>query len=413
MSEPTLTTFYFKAGTPAGEVFVGSLAAATESQALRVLREGGYLPVRMQCAPIRESILHREIWPGGTRRLRVADCESICRELAILLGAGIELLEALSVLVTSLPTRSRPRQFATAVRHWLRMGSGLSDAVRRSGFDCPDDFIPVIRAGEETGSLATALGTLAKTYAESLRFSRLVSGALAYPAFLAVAALAVLAIIAFVVAPSLTVLFASMDRPVPPVIGGLNSAARAIGEHPILSLVAATAMMAAAVALVSTRAGRAALRQVAFALPVLGEASAWAASRRFAAALRLYLISNVPLASALPSSLAAASLPGSARSVPAISEAIRRGHGISDALQSHTRLPAKVIHLLGIGEKAGRLPEALAAIGEEASLRFERQMALMSALLAPILIVVVGTVIGGIILTVFAALLDVNDLAFR
>jgi general secretion pathway protein F len=410
MSETALTTFHFKAGTPEGELFAGTLAAESESEALRLLRRQGFTPIRVATTPVRPSLLHREIGAGGPRQIRVAEAEWFCRELRILLVAGIELIDGLSLFTTSLPARSRVRGFALAVRHWLRMGSSFSAAIARSGYRVPDNLVPIIRAGEQTGSLAPALGMLAATYSDHGRFSRLLTGALIYPAFLLATAMAVLAIIAFFVAPNLAALFRSMDKPVPDVIAALDGVARLAAGQPLLVIAALGGLAIVAATVSASPAARRALWRAAFVAPGIGTALQWATSRRFAATLRLYLATNVALVVALPNALAAAGVSAGASTV-ALADEIRSGGTLAAALEHHARLPAKVLHLVRIGESSGKLAEALDAVAEEAGLRFEKQMAVVTALLAPLLIVAVGAIVGGIILTVFTALMDINDLA--
>jgi general secretion pathway protein F len=411
MTEAALPLFYFKASTPEGELFQGSLNARSETEAYGALRRSGYAPIRLSASPIQPSFLQREISFGSPKHLSLADCEAFCRELHILISAGIELVEALATFITSLPPRSRRRAFAVAVRHWVRMGQNLSQAIVRSGYSSPSDLVPVIQAGEETGSLASSLKTVAETYADRLRFQSLFTGALVYPVFLLLTAIVVLGVLAFFVAPNLATLFTSMERPPPAVIALLSDVAGAISGNLPLTGFALAALVGLTLLVCANDATKGLLLQLLFALPLVGEALSWSASRRFATTLRLYLLSNVAIASAVPSALAAAGLPGSDGYRTGVADALRRGNRLSDALRSHTRLPAKVIHLLRIGEDSARLPETLTAIADEANLRFGKTMALVSALLAPVLIVVVGAIIGSIILTVFTALLDINDLA--
>lgn len=403
--------FHFIAGAPEGGTFDGQLVAESEADALWQLRQAGYLPLRVQVAPIRRSILDLEISLGNPKLLRVAECENFCRELAILLSSGMELNEALSILTPSLRTGSRLHRLCLSTQQWLRMGSSFSAAIDRTGFVSPPDLIPIIRAGEETGTLPVALTLLAETYRESSGFSRMFVGALIYPGLLLTTAVAAIAIIAFLVAPTLVGLFDSMDRPVPGVIATLDAAAKLVGSNLPLFGFAAIGLMLGGAALVGNRQFRRGVRNVAFQVPVLGSALAWSAGRRFALTLRLYLVSNVALATALPSAFTAAGFPHRQRRAAALADEIRRGGRLSAALEKISVMPAKLIHLVRVGEGSGRLNETLAAIADEARFRFEKQVALVSSLLAPVLIVVVGTIVGAIIFTVFTALLEVNDIA--
>jgi general secretion pathway protein F len=405
-------TYYFRAGAPEGGVFSGRLEAASEADAISQLRHRGYLPLRVHTSPLRQSFLDREISLGAPKRLTEVECEALCRELAILLKAGLELADAVSVMTPSLQKGSRLHAFSLALRQGLRLGRRFSQAVEQTGFRCPSDFLPVIRAGEDSGSLATALTLLANTYAENGRFSRLFVGALIYPAFLLVTAFFVLGIIAFFVAPNLTGLFVSMDRPVPLAIALLDGTASFMAAN-ALPLMLGGAMLATGMAVLAANRGfRRRIHAIVFRLPLIGSALVWSASRRFAATLQLYIASNVAIASALPNAFIAAGFPDGQRRAAELVDEVRKGGRLSTALEKARIMPAKLIHLVRVGESSGQLLEVLTAVVEESRIRFEKRMTLLSSLLAPSLILVVGVLVGTIIFAVFSALLDVNELTF-
>lgn len=409
-AEAQANTFYFRAGAPDGSVFSGQLSALSAEEALSQLKQKGFQPLRLDLAPIRQSWLDREISFGGGRRLSLVECEAFCRELALLLGSGVTVSDAVTIMLASLKPRSRLKGFAEAIRHGLRLGRSLSEAAGSAGATLPNDLLPVLRAGEESGSLPAALSMLADSYSEANRLARTYVSALAYPALLLCVSMLVFGMIAFFVAPSLTDLFTSLERPVPFALTVLSGAATFISSN----LVAVGIGMALAFALLGAGSATGSVRRLAhrllFGLPVIGTAMRWSASRRFAATLRLYLASNVPMATALPNALLSAGFPAGPQRE--LSERVRAGAKLSTSLKAASLLPPKLIHLIAVGESSGRLVEVLGAVVGEAKARFEQRMALASALLAPTLILIVGSVIGTVIFSVFSALLDINEIAF-
>lgn len=410
-SEP-LVSFHVRAGAPDGDVFAGVIAAVTAEDAVRQLRQRGFVPMRVSARPLAENWLNREIGLRPGKRLSLAECEAFCREFALLLGAGVTANEALGLMAEALSKGSRQLRFVSALRRQLRLGGSLAAAVEASGFGVPADFLPVLRAGEEAGTLPAALAMLAESYAEALRFSRVYASALAYPALLLVAAVAVLLLLAFFVAPALSGLFAGSDKPVPVVIAVLSGTAGFIGQNVVMVVAVATAAIAAVVAAAGSARMRDAARGLAFRLPGIGQVLAWSAARRFSATLRLYLTSNVPIAAALPNAMVAAGFPAARVRGQRLADRVRAGARLAAVLGEAKLMPGRLIHMIGIGENSGRLPEMLAAVSAEAQRRFERRMALASALLAPGLILLVGGLVGSVIFSVFSALLQLNEVAF-
>lgn len=404
-------TFYFRAVPPEGGIISGQLDGSTTAEVANTLIAKGYRPLRVETAPIRDSLLKREIGLGSAKRISMGDAEMFCRELHILVASGVELSDALAVMISSFPARSRLQRFTASIRQGLRFGRSFSDAVEQAGFQIPSDFLAVLRAGEAAGSLARPLAMLSDSYREMGDFTKAFLGALVYPAFLVGVAVLSLGIIAFFVAPNLAGLFVSMEKPAPMAIGAMSALSSFLGRHFVL-IIACTVVSGLLVLIAARRRDvREAARRLWFRTPIIGPILVWGATQKFAATLQLYVQSNVPMAIALPGAYAASGFPDVAVRTREISQSIRRGGKIAATIEAVPLIPHKVPQLLRVGESSGRLADVLAAIAAEAKNRFQGRMALISNLLAPMLILFVGAIIGAIIFSVFSALLEVNNLA--
>lgn len=405
------TNFHFRAGAPEGGIFSGRLDAGSADEAAAILRQRGFVPLRVDDQPIGERWLDREIGVGGGKKLSAAECEGFARELAMLLHSGINVVDALTIMTGSPKSQRRLLQFATAVRHGLQLGRSLSDAVDGAGMTLSTDFVPVLRAGELAGSPARALQMLADSYGDRNRFARVYVSAMAYPALLLSVSLLVLSLIAFFVAPNLAGLFASMDKPAPFAIAALAGLADFAAANALLLLVGGVALTTTLVAAGSRADVRRATMRASGRLPVIGSAVQWSATGRLAATLGLGLANGVPLGAALPNALVSAGY-GESLQLTRLVESVRAGGSLSGSLATTGILPPKAVHMLAVGESSGRLVEVLSTIVTEARARFEQRVALLTALLAPALILVVGSLIGAVIYSVFSALLNVNEITF-
>lgn len=403
--------FHFRAGAPEGGIFTGRLNAGSADEVAALLRQKGFVPLKVGDRPIVEGWLQREITLGSGKRLSPAECESFCRELGLLLQSGVPIADALAIMAGSLRDQKRLFLFAVAVRHGLQLGRPLSQAVDGAGMILPSDLVPVLRAGEASGSPAKALALLSQSYGDSGRFARVYVSALAYPALLLCVSVLVLALIAFFVAPSLAGLFVSMEKPAPFAIAVLAAAASVINANWMYLLLAGAVAVAVLVAGISRSDFRRAMPRLVGRLPVVGSAIQWSATGRFASTLGLGLASGVPMATALPNALMSAGY-GASSQFNRLVEQVRAGESLSRSLASAKLLPTKAVHLVAVGERSGQLAEVLSAIAVEARTRFEQRMALVTALLAPCLILIVGSLIGTVIYSVFSALLDINEIAF-
>jgi len=408
-SDDAASLFYFRAGSSDGSVFTGELQATSENAAIEQLQRQGFTPLRLGRQPIKDRWFERDIVFAPRRRMTLSACEAFCRELCLLLTTGITLSDAMSLMIDAERRAGSTRAFLVSVRHHLRLGQLLSSAIESSGYTIPRDMIAVLRAGEASGSLASALTMLGRSYGESNRFTRSYRAALAYPALLLVVSIGVFGLIAFFVAPNISVLFVSMNRPVPIAIAVLNAGASFLSAD---ALWLAAAVAAAVIALATPSISRPTARRLStilMMLPVVGDASRWASGRRFAATLRLYLSSRVPIATALVNATAAAGFSGKERQTALLINEVKHGRPLAESLIASRLLPNRLSRIVAVGESSGELLQVLEAVEEEAKARFEQGMAMISSLLAPVLILLVGSLIGTVIFSVFSALLDLNN----
>lgn len=405
------TTYFFKAVAPEGTVTSGDIEAENRSAAIAALFAKGYRPLRLEGQPLREPFWQREVGIGAPNRMTIRDAQSFCKDLYILLDSGVEVSEALAIALPSLSRRSTLYRFSALVRQGLRFGRSLSGAIAHSGFSVPSDMVPVVRAGEASASLANSLKMLAEGYEERGRFARSVGGALVYPAFLLGVAILTLGIIGFFVAPNLSGLFLSMNKPVPLVISTLGATSAFLSANWLVLLAAIVLATAATIALARNPGVRDWLKGAAYRMPIAGPILIWSATQQFAATLKLYVDSNVPMATALPGAIEASGFPRAQSVAQSASNALRRGGTVEAASGLIPHFPAKVLHLIAVGERSGRLSEVLAAASGEAKSQFQGRVAVVSSLLAPVLILAVGIMVGGLIFSVFSALLEVNNLA--
>lgn len=404
-------TFHFRATSAEGGIASGQLVAKDQADALKKLTARGFKPLRISDRALSQPFWSREIRIFG-KRLSNSECQAFCAELSILLRAGMEVVDALSTLMATLPKRSRTYSVCQSARQSMRLGQPFSTALRQTGFEFPSDFLSLISVGEETASLERSLATLAAAYGERLQFEKLLLGALAYPAFLLVVAFLILVLLVVFVAPNLANLFKSLDRPMPFIINAMTVLSDFATQHWTAVLVCGVLLLCIVVAASRIPRVRETALHFAFRFPVLGEGLRWSATQRFAATLQLYLSRRAPLAIAVSNAFMASGFPGSKVSAARSVDLVRQGRTLSQALASVPLIPKKVLHIISVGETGGKLADVLTIVVDEARLNFERRMSLFSSLLAPVLIVVVGLTVGSMILGVFSALMDINELAY-
>jgi type II secretory pathway component PulF len=270
--------------------------------------------------------------------------------------------------------------------------------------------VAIVRAGEHSADLPTALRSLADSYERREKFGRVVLSALLYPAFLLLVSIGALAVIAFFVAPSLNDLFVSMGKAQPTIIKLMVDVSKFLSANWsfVIGLgVGTTAIVGLASSRTQVRRG---VTRAFHHAPLVGTAMTWSATGKLASVLHICLSSHVPAADAISVAVEASGLADKATSRAIIAK-LRSGSTISAAIASNQLLPEKALELLRVGERSNRLLSVLEAIASEAEARMNTRLAMVASLLSPILILCVGVIAGTIIYNVFSALLDLNQLA--
>jgi general secretion pathway protein F len=407
-----MPSYRYTAVSPAGELVQGLLDAPSEQAVIEKLRQQGSLPMRAEAADKSRGLLADLLTAefGQGRALTGAEVANITRELAVMLGAGQDLDRALRFLVDT-AANARMRSVLTQLRDAVRDGSPFATALAQNPQSFPRLYVGLIRAGEAGGMLAATLARLADLLERQRALRSSVLSALVYPAILVVTGIGAIVMLLTMVLPQFVPLFQQAGGALPAPTRFVIGLGDFFTNYGLYLLV---------LALVLVVAGRQALRRPAvrsvwdrtlLRLPVIGKLSSELLAARFSRTLGTLLQNGVPLVSALGIVLEVTDNKAGEAAVRAATESAKGGAGLSRPLQQSGIFPLRMVYLLRLGEETAQLgPMALRAaeIHEEQSrLGIER----LVALLVPVLIILIGGAVAGIVSSLMLAMLSLNDLA--
>lgn len=335
---------------------------------------------------------------GGERMLKNAFLAQLCRELSNLLASGISLARALTIISGEERLDGETRRLCSSMLSGVRSGISLADAMERERV-FPQLMLGMVRAGEATGALDTAMARLALHYEKQHRMEQSVRSALTYPAILCVMALAVLLGLFTLVLPQFHELFDDLAvLPLPTqVLMAMSDYLVARWYVPPLALAGMAVMGKLMLRIDAVRlwADRMKLR-----LPVVGGVLRTLYTARFARSLCSLYSGGTPIVAAL--SIARDTL-GNAylcEQFDEVLESVRSGVPLSTALGAVEGFRPKLISAIEVGEESGRLDTMLEGIAE--TMEFDAQQASKRLLtvLDPLLIVLMAMVIGFIMVGV-------------
>ena len=332
------------------------------------------------------------------------------RELQVLLSAGLPVDHALKIIVES-TADDRVAAAADTLLTRVRGGAVLSEAMDTMPEQFDEFLRTAIRAGEAGGALAEVLDQVAAYQERGARLVRAFRTALIYPAILAFAAALSVILLLTLVVPQFDALFKQAGQTPPLVTRAVIAASTVLRQY---GWVVPAAGFAAWL-LGKWRYGgvmrRARMHRRALRLPLIGNVLAGVAVERFARSMATLLANGVPLPTALQ--LVADTLPNRAVGavVAASVERVKQGERLADALEEGRVLPLLAVQLIRVGEEGGRLTEMLARLSAIYAADVDVAVRRLIAFIEPALILAIGVVVGGIILSLLAAVTGVNALA--
>jgi general secretion pathway protein F len=407
-----MPVFEYKALTTGGKAVQG-LREAESPKALRTVlkRDGVFLTevlgeAQQKAQEAREVNVRR--WVLG--RVRAGDVAIATRQLAVLVHAGIPLVEALAALVEQVE-HERLKRVISDVRQRVNEGASLADALAAHPRVFTGLYVNMIRAGESSGALDLVLVRLADFTESQARLRAKITGALVYPAFMLLIGLVVLGALFAVVIPKITKIFEDTQATLPWTTKLLIAVSDLVSGYWWALLAGAALAIWAFLRWKARPAGRARWDRFKLRLPIFGRLIRTIAIGRFARTLATLLKSGVPVLSAMD---IVRNIVGNVRLAEVIDQArqaIQEGESIAAPLKRSGEFPPLVHHMVAVGERSGALEEMLGNVADAYEDQVETTVAALTSLLEPVMIVGMGVVVAFIVFSILMPILQINTLA--
>jgi len=399
-------TFDYKVRDRSGSLVEGQLDGDSMALVVRRLREMGYIPVSI--TPKSSVNFHSEIKiPGLSDRVKLRDVAVITRQLSTMVDSGLSVVRSLGILAAQVdnPTLAR---VLNEVRLDLEHGSSLSAACARHPKVFSHLFCTLVQAGEAGGNLDEVLGTLAETIEKQAQLNRTIRSAMTYPAVvLAVMAVIFTAMIVFIV-PIFQHLFTSLGGKLPLPTRLLISVSEIITSPWILVIIGVVIAGVFGVRkLIESEGGRLKWDHLKLKPPIFGPLFHKVALARFSSTLSSLISSGVPILESLD---ICADTSGNRVVGDVLIEAkngVREGRPLADPLREHEDvIPALVVQMIEVGEQTGALDSMLKKVAQFYDQEVEVTVNNLTALLEPLLTVVMGIGVGLMVISLYLPMFD-------
>ncbi len=389
-----MATFAYTGRSRAGQTVTGERIADTVDAAVAALRRE-----RIQVTQINPVKGKAAKKPRG-KAASPKDLAVFTRQFAVMIGAGLPLVQCLDILGTQAEDKSFG-EVILATRTSVEGGASLADAMKNHPKVFDALFTNMIAAGEAGGILDAILQRLATYIEKAVKLKGQVKSAMVYPVAVIVIATVVVGVILWKVIPTFATLFAGLGADLPlatRIVIGLSNFLVQFMPVIIAGIVGISFGFRTYYA---TAGGRMVIDRIVLKLPVLGLLMRKIAVARFCRTLSTLLASGVSILEALDITGRTAGNAVVEEAIQKTRKSIEGGETIAAPLRQTAVFPSMVVQMISVGEATGALDTMLAKIADFYEEEVDIAVAGMLTLMEPIMIAVLGAVVGGIVIAMY------------
>ncbi|MGH7251996.1 MAG: type II secretion system F family protein [Nitrospiraceae bacterium] len=394
-----MATFTYVGKTRQGAVKKGDLTAKTREEAAEQLRKQNVIVSSLlEKAP--EGIMQRMSLGGGVTDKEIA---VFTRQFATMINAGLPLVQCLEILSTQSDNKVFGKTIAE-IKFDVESGSTFADALKKHPTVFDELYVNLVHAGEVGGLLDTILGRLAKHIEKAMKLKTQIKGAMVYPAAIMGVAVIVITVLMIFVIPIFARMFLEMSGGkvgLPFATQLVIDMSNFMKDNILFLLMGAAAVVYAIKRYYGTPKGRLVMDRFFLKLPVMGDLIRKAAVAKFTRTLGTLITSGVPILEGLTITSKTAGNKVVEGAILMARQSISEGKTVAEPLAKSGVFPNMVTHMISVGEATGALDAMLGKIADFYDDEVDSAVAALTALLEPMMMVFLGTIIGFIVIAMY------------
>ncbi|MDA0577683.1 MAG: type II secretion system F family protein [Verrucomicrobia bacterium] len=422
--------FKFSAMNAKGAETEGVLDAASQSEAITLIRSKGLFPTRVEemeiagakaSAPGSKSSGSRAGMPAakGLKKelkmpkifeapVRTKHLMIVTRQMATLIQAGLPLLRGLRIL---LQQEKHPvlRRALAGMGEAVEGGSTFSEALAMFPKIFDNLFINMIRAGEAGGVMDVALQRLAEFMEKAEKIKRKVKGAMVYPIVVLVVAIGILIFLLVKIIPSFAEIFDDLlgGKGLPALTQFVMNCSEFVRDRWYVVVVTISVLVVAVKIACRYPKGRFAFDMLKLRAPLFGDLVLKSSVARFARTLGTLMTSGVPVLQALNIVRDTAGNAVVAQAIQGIHDAVKEGDSMTMPMEASKVFPGMVVSMVDVGEETGALPDMLVRIADNYDDEVDTAVEALTSIIEPVMIVLLALIVGTIVIAMFVPLIAI------
>lgn len=401
-----MPTFHYKAKKGATETISGLIEARSQDQAVELINQLGLLPVLVE----EEDSLIRSRGKPRAQKIPLRELSVFTRQLANLIKVGIPILQVLTIIGKQ--TRNHYfKEVIQTVQQGIEQGATLSNCLNNFPQIFSPLYIALVRAGEESGNLREMLARVSEHQRSQEAILSKVKAALAYPILMALLGTATVIFILTYVMPRITTLFSYGAEQLPLPTKILLAVSTILIKGWLWIILAAALIVFFVRQWSRSDQGRFALSTLKLKIPFYGGFIQKVELARLCRTLGLLLKSGSALIRGFQIAVSTLTNERIKQELDSCQKELEFGTSMGGSLQRSNLIPSMVVNLIAVGEESGMLEETLRDISESYEQDIEETIKTMTSLLEPLMILLVGSVVGFIVVAMLLPIFQIDMLA--
>ncbi|HVB28521.1 MAG TPA: type II secretion system F family protein [Terriglobia bacterium] len=394
-----MSQFEFRGTSSTGQTVTGVRAAPSREALDSSLRRESITPLKI-VEKGREIAIPMFKW---RERVSSKELAVFTRQFSVMIDAGLPLVQCLEILSSQQENKAFARMLA-GVRSTVEGGSSLADALRQYPRVFDDLYTNMVEAGESGGILDTILQRLSTYIEKAVKLKRSVQSAMIYPVAVVVIAGGVVALLLWKVVPIFTTLFAGLGAALPLPTRIVIALSHFVASFGLILIVLVVLLGLGLRWYYRTPAGRMVIDALILKIPVLGPLMRKIAVARFSRTLGTLITSGVPMLESMDITARTSGNAVVEKAISRVRKAIEGGRTIVDPLRETGVFPNMVVQMIGVGEHTGALDTMLQKVADFYEDEVDAAVADLLTALEPTIILFLGIVVGGVVISMYLPL---------
>lgn len=395
-----MAKFKYRALTTSNEKVEGVYEAKSKDEVLAIISSNGYYPLMVE-----EIIESQQINLGFSKKVKLKDMAVFCRQFYTMLDAGVQIDHCLNILSEQL-THPELKKAIAQVEDEVRRGESLSESMSQHNEVFPELLLKMIQSGEVSGNLDTIMLRMSAYYEKESKVSSKVKNAMIYPAILAIVAAGAVTVILTFVMPTFIQMFDENGVELPWLTRALLATSDFMTSQYLLIITTLFLAVFGYRMYAKTDHGKYTLSQMKLAIPILKPLNQKMIVSRFTRTLSTLLSSGIPLAQSIHIVSEVVQNKVAEQALQSVREELVKGEGLSGPILETKIFPPMLSSMIHIGEETGSLDDILAKTADFYDDELEAQIQATTALIEPLLIVVMGIIIATIVLAIMIPMFE-------